>query len=573
LLLDRTEDEQATSLRHAAVPVVQTVTAADCGGDGGITPESAASLLAAADALPCVPPSLECLARALEAHAAWLKQASPVRAAAAAWLSVHAGGAAAAAAASTAATGAAAAAAKARPALAQVAELITAADGSRLRCEGAAELRSLLVAPQEAIVAVRKALNKRGGNLKADQCITIVAESTHAAAFALAAAFGDTSAGDAPELNCICQQEYQEGQQMVGCDTCEGWYHLRCCSVSASAARAASTWECPVCVAAAGDCNPEPLLALAVRINRTRVAPLPELRALLAQLQACAAQLPEEAALAAALADSGTWERRVRAALAAPAGRPEGPPANAWADAVRQALALEVGIADLLPALLARLRLERWCAATAALLRRSSAGSGEDTAGGVEELRQQLAASSGVPGAADTAVYRNALALANASATLTSQTTALLERVRAKRATLRADLAALRKARFELEALPVRPATLLDAVVAACTSHCLCSSEVSSREEAVMACDSCATRMHLACLGIPKEKEPKHLECPLCAGHAGRTFVWAVRPLSCDSMRLVAACTICANVKVLSHFAGCVKPHAHWPVMVDSSRQ
>jgi hypothetical protein len=539
--------------------VVKQIAAADGGGDGGITIASAASLLATADALPCVPPSLDRLPPALEAHAVLLKSVSTARAAAAAWLAVPTDAAATSAAAAeaalchgaeaattttTAPTAAsskdtAAKVAQARPALSHVVELITAADSSRMRCEGVSELRSLLSAPQEAIVSVRKALNKRGGTLKTDQCIAIVAGSTRSASAALSRAFAPPDAAAvAPELNCICQQVYHEGQQMVACDTCEGWYHLRCCSVSASAARSLSTWECPVCAATSGDQNPEPLLALAARVHRTRAAPLSELHASLRQLQACAAQLPEEAALAAALADADAWEQRVRRALAEPAGSPTSPAANAWADAVRQALALEAGAAELLPALLERLRLERWCSAVAALLRRSSSGSSEVAAGGIEELRLQLAAAAKVPGAADTTLYRDAVALADTSATLTSQTTALLANVRAKRQTLKSDLAALRKARIELEALPVRPAKLLDVVVHVCTTHCLCGVEIQGSmagEDGVMACNSCGTHLHLACVGIPKEKEPKHLECPLCSGRAGRAFVWGVRSLLAPS--------------------------------------
>lgn len=196
-------------------------------------------------------------------------------------------------------------------------------------------------------------------------------------------------------------QEYEEGQQMVCCDTCGGWYHLKCCAVTAAAARNAETWECPVCQSAS--CEPavdhvEPHLQ---RIHRTRCPSVGELREALQALVACAARLPEEGVLRSALADFGAWEDAVAAAAAAPPGRPGAPGADAWCEIARQSAALEVDASAQRVRALHRLRVERWAAKAAATLARS---------GGVPlpDMQAVLAKGAALQGAAESVAFKRA---------------------------------------------------------------------------------------------------------------------------------------------------------------------
>lgn len=65
-------------------------------------------------------------------------------------------------------------------------------------------------------------------------------------------------------------QEYEEGQQMVCCDHCSGWYHLRCCNLTAAAARNAETWACPICTSVTEAPVSDHIETHLARIHRTR---------------------------------------------------------------------------------------------------------------------------------------------------------------------------------------------------------------------------------------------------------------------------------------------------------------
>ncbi len=61
--------------------------------------------------------------------------------------------------------------------------------------------------------------------------------------------------GEPPEHEegqfCLCR--LPGGKEMIGCDICGDWYHLRCVSVTAAYARNAKHYTCPVCRAAQVD--------------------------------------------------------------------------------------------------------------------------------------------------------------------------------------------------------------------------------------------------------------------------------------------------------------------------------
>lgn len=90
------------------------------------------------------------------------------------------------------------------------------------------------------------------------------------------------------------------------------------------------------------------------------------------------------------------------------------------------------------------------------------------------------------------------------------------------------DVAAAKALHEEASALPIRDTALLATLQDASTTYCLCGLP-QKVPDAMTACSSCGALYHLACLGIAREKEPKRLICPVCAGRAGQRFVWAVR--------------------------------------------
>jgi hypothetical protein len=162
-----------SALTHPDVPPVTTLTAA-AAEDSGVDPAAAAALLAAADACPAAPPSATPLKAAIDAHAAWAAQATAALAASRA----------------AAENLNDAALAAARPALHAVVELVAAAEKLSLATPGATALRAMFDGPQDALAGVKRALNKRGTNMKADACIAALAESAAAVRGALDEALG-----------------------------------------------------------------------------------------------------------------------------------------------------------------------------------------------------------------------------------------------------------------------------------------------------------------------------------------------------------------------------------------------
>lgn len=188
---------------------------------------------------------------------------------------------------------------------------------------------------------------------------------------------------------------------MVGCDTCSGWYHLKCCALSAAAVRNADTWECPVCHSASCEPAVDHVEQHLPRIHRTRCPPVTELREALRELVGFAARVPEESVLRAALADFGAWEDAVAVAANAPPGRPGAPGADAWCEIARQAAALEIDATAQRTRCLHRLRVERWAVKAAETLGR---------AGGVPlpDMQAVLAKGAALQGAAESVAFKRA---------------------------------------------------------------------------------------------------------------------------------------------------------------------
>ena len=93
------------------------------------------------------------------------------------------------------------------------------------------------------------------GDLKTDKTLTeklmIVLESVKAAIEDV------TGTGEPPETEegqfCLCRQA--GGVQMVGCDDCGDWYHLKCINVTPTMAKTMHNYICPPCMAKSGRAN------------------------------------------------------------------------------------------------------------------------------------------------------------------------------------------------------------------------------------------------------------------------------------------------------------------------------
>lgn len=97
---------------------------------------------------------------------------------------------------------------------------------------------------------------------------------------------------------------------------------------------------------------------------------------------------------------------------------------------------------------------------------------------------------------------------------------------------INADVAAAAALRQDAQKLLVRDEALVAQLGDASVTYCLCRLP-NKVENAMLACSRCGGLYHLACLGIPREKEPKELICPICAGKAGHRYAWAVCTLTC----------------------------------------
>ena len=125
--------------------------------------------------------------------------------------------------------------------------------------------------------------------------------------------------GEPPESEegqfCLCRQP--GGKEMIGCDRCGDWYHLRCVQVTANFARTAKHYVCPACRASAPDGDvfelnkPETTHR---HIHRTRRASLATLGEALLEAMAFRGKTEEEDLLVAVFDAHKAWRAAVAAA-------------------------------------------------------------------------------------------------------------------------------------------------------------------------------------------------------------------------------------------------------------------
>jgi len=125
-----------------------------------------------------------------------------------------------------------------------------------------------------------------------------------------------TGNGEPPDTEegqfCLCRQA--GGIQMVGCDDCGDWFHLKCINVSPTMAKTMHNYICPPCVAKNGKAS-----ALSLEtyrsVHRTSRPNVMLLRELLNEAQQFPGEVPEENILHQLINTHDAWRLEVRKAL------------------------------------------------------------------------------------------------------------------------------------------------------------------------------------------------------------------------------------------------------------------
>ena len=52
---------------------------------------------------------------------------------------------------------------------------------------------------------------------------------------------------DREKTYCICKTPYNSDFPMIGCDKCEGWFHLSCVNINTEQAQSIDIYFCPSC--------------------------------------------------------------------------------------------------------------------------------------------------------------------------------------------------------------------------------------------------------------------------------------------------------------------------------------
>ena len=151
---------------------------------------------------------------------------------------------------------------------------------------------------------------------------------------------------------CTGNDPAETSQFMVGCDTCERWYHGPCVSMSKAAADAVDTYLCPECAKLAG--VPYAFGPPAPAAKRTRRPRLRLVSTLLDEADEIGVEMPEVATIKELQAQAVTWQERAKEVQtrATEAGTP--------LDAVTlEALLVEGDACEVEPESLAPLRLSQ----------------------------------------------------------------------------------------------------------------------------------------------------------------------------------------------------------------------
>ena len=149
---------------------------------------------------------------------------------------------------------------------------------------------------------------------------------------------------------CTGNDPSETAQFMVGCDTCERWYHGPCVSMSKAAADSADTYLCPECAKLAN--LPYTFGPPVPAAKRTRRPRLRLVSTLLDEADEIGVEMPEVALIKELQAQAITWQERAKEAQvrAGEAGTP--------LDAVTlEALLVEGDACEVEPESLAPLRL------------------------------------------------------------------------------------------------------------------------------------------------------------------------------------------------------------------------
>ena len=125
-----------------------------------------------------------------------------------------------------------------------------------------------------------------------------------------------TGTGEPPETEegqfCLCRQA--GGIQMVGCDDCGDWYHLKCINVTPTMAKTMHNYICPPCVAKTGRAS-----ALSLEtyrsVHRTNRPNVMLLRELLNEAQRFPGEMPEEIILTQLINAHDAWRLEARKVL------------------------------------------------------------------------------------------------------------------------------------------------------------------------------------------------------------------------------------------------------------------
>ena len=155
-----------------------------------------------------------------------------------------------------------------------------------------------------------EASKKEEMQLNSKQVLQTILESIHAAILDV------TGTGIPPETEdgqfCLCRQA--GGVQMLGCDDCGDWYHLKCINISASAAKTMNNYVCAPCVAKNG--RPKALsLETYKSVHRTKRPNILALKKALQESVSFPCEMPEEELLIEIVNAHDAWCLRVRECL------------------------------------------------------------------------------------------------------------------------------------------------------------------------------------------------------------------------------------------------------------------
>jgi hypothetical protein len=146
----------------------------------------------------------------------------------------------------------------ARPAMSAVLEMLSALDASMpLRSEEGAALAATAAGAVAWSERLRRTLVRPRSSAGAHAAaVEDTKTALHVVVQSIRAAIADLEGtGEPPESEegqfCLCRQP--GGKEMIGCDECGDWYHLRCVQVTANFARTAKHYVCPACRASAPD--------------------------------------------------------------------------------------------------------------------------------------------------------------------------------------------------------------------------------------------------------------------------------------------------------------------------------